>query len=116
MKKRIEEKLLKMISVFLIFLVISSIFTVYLLNPVYAYNYDNEVKTYSYSEEFTTYQQAPSNSASSGNVCCQKTKQNSPFKGENCVYTNTDNCDLNAGQPSGTTCEQTDYCKLMCVF
>src|SRR3989344_4183403 len=49
-------------------------------------------------------------------VCCQKTKQSSEFQGASCIYTEETNCDLSAGSPVATSCEQTDYCKpITCI-
>ncbi|MBS3133718.1 hypothetical protein J4214_00635, partial [Candidatus Woesearchaeota archaeon] len=116
MKKIIEESYrLRITAVSLIFLIISSIFTVYLLNPVYASPPD-DFKDYTYTDDFTAYQQGITGEqvndiASGNNVCCTKTKQDSPYKGESCIYASVNNCDLSAGQPSGTTCEQTQECQ-----
>ena len=49
-------------------------------------------------------------------VCCQKTRQSSEFQGASCIYTEETNCDLSAGSPVATSCEQTDYCKpITCI-
>ena len=49
-------------------------------------------------------------------VCCQRTKSSSEYQRASCVYTEIDNCDLSAGNPLQTSCEQTDYCKqITCI-
>ncbi len=50
-----------------------------------------------------------------GKVCCEKTKQDSQYQGEACIFTEPENCDTRF-QTSTTSCEQTTFCQAGCCF
>src|SRR3989344_7425620 len=81
--------LIKTKAIFQILILILAIFTISLINP-------DPVKA-------------------ENKVCCEKTKETSPYTGQSCIYTEPSNCDTNY-QTSGVACEQTDYCKPVCCI
>ncbi len=100
----------------MIFLMISLIF--YTANTFRSLNQDESVKNNNFKFNYFQFikQDLIPNVNADDKVCCQKTKVNSDFNGASCVYTEQNNCDLSAGAPLATSCEQTDYCKPSCCI
>ena len=88
--------LIKSKAVFQILILILAIFTISLMNPEIA--------------------------RAENKVCCEKTKEISPYGVQSCIYTEIENCDTSVKpsggnyQASSVGCEQTDYCKPVCCI
>ncbi|QQG38457.1 MAG: hypothetical protein HYS32_02510 [Candidatus Woesearchaeota archaeon] len=83
-------------ALFLIYLVVFSIFSIYLISPISAAQFVPEENT------------AQGNIK--GQVCCEVTNS-----GDTCVYTSASNCAPGSLKAS-TTCEQTSFCQTGCAI